>query len=91
MTVEYINLNGLTNELGVENLLMNTGVWELYLAQNFKINIIRSLKILKDLLVNMNGTLPSRFSIEFGDETVSLIADFRIRDKSVLIDFDGGV
>lgn len=86
----YISLNGLTKELGIENILMHTRVWELYLSHNFKISLIQSLDILKALLENMDGTIPSRFSVNFGEEAVSLIADFRIMDKSILIDFDGG-
>lgn len=87
----YISLSGLTKELGIENILMHTEVWELYLSHNFKVSLIRSLDILKAFLVGMNGSMPSRFTVDFGEERVSLVADFRIRDRCLLIDFDGGL
>ncbi len=89
MEESYINLNGLTTELGIKNILMHTQVWELYLSHNFKISLIRSLDILRALILEMTDKMPVQFSVDLGEEMVNLIADYRLSDKSILIRFDG--
>ena len=87
----YINLNKILDDLGVKQVLVDQIVIDNFSSDDVSVCSVLLLKILITLIEKIEDTIPFKFSVQSGETLLPLVADYRLFDKSIVIDFDGEV